>query len=160
VVHDPLTGLANRVLFSEVLGREIGRAAGRGGGLSLLMLDLDFFKKVNDGYGHPVGDLVLRQFAQILRKELRRADLPARVGGEEFAVVLTQEKDQAVLVAEKIRKAVSQEAFGEQGDAFRLTVSIGCAAWKAGQSPEALVKAADEALYRAKGGGRDKVVAA
>jgi diguanylate cyclase (GGDEF)-like protein len=160
VVHDALTGLANRVLFSEVLGREIARVSSRGGGLSLLMLDLDFFKKVNDGYGHPVGDLVLRQFAQVLRKELRRADLPARVGGEEFAVVLAQEKDEALFVAEKIRKTVSQEAFGEQGDAFRLTVSIGCAAWKPGQNAEALVKSADEALYKAKGGGRDRVVAA
>jgi diguanylate cyclase (GGDEF)-like protein len=159
VVHDPLTGLANRVLFEEVLRRELGRAASRGGQVSLLMLDIDHFKKVNDNYGHPVGDVVLRQFAGILRNSLRRADLPARVGGEEFAVVLVQAEQEAVLVAEKIRMAVAQDAFGEQGDSFRITVSIGCAAWKESLgSPEALVKAADEALYEAKNTGRNRVV--
>jgi diguanylate cyclase (GGDEF)-like protein len=158
VVHDPLTGLANRVLFEEVLRRETGRASTRGGDVTLLMLDLDHFKKVNDTYGHPVGDTVLRQFSGVLRSVLRRADLPARVGGEEFAVVLTQALPDAMLVAEKIRKAVSEEAFGEQADAFRLTVSIGAAPWKPSlPGPEALIKAADEALYEAKRSGRNKV---
>jgi diguanylate cyclase (GGDEF)-like protein len=159
VVHDPLTGLANRVLFEEVLKREIGKAASRGGAVSLLALDLDHFKKVNDTYGHPVGDLVLRQFAGVLRSSLRRADLPARVGGEEFGVILTQPLAEAALVAEKVRKGVTEEAFGEQGDAFHLSVSIGCAGWKnSATSPEALIKAADEALYEAKKSGRNRVV--
>jgi diguanylate cyclase (GGDEF)-like protein len=158
VVHDPLTGLANRVLFDEVLRREISRSGSRGGFVSLLMLDLDHFKKVNDTYGHPVGDVVLRQFAAILRGTLRRADLPARVGGEEFAVVLVQAEPEALLVAEKIRKAVADEAFGEQGDSFRVTVSIGCAAWKEGMGgAEELIKRADEALYEAKNSGRNRV---
>lgn len=159
VVHDPLTGLANRVLFDEVLRREISRASSRGGHVSLLMLDLDHFKKVNDTYGHPVGDVVLRQFAEVLRNTLRRADMPARIGGEEFAVVLVQAEDDAKIVADKICKATAQEAFGEQGDSFRLTVSIGCATYKETVgSPEALVKLADEALYEAKNTGRNKVV--
>jgi diguanylate cyclase (GGDEF)-like protein len=158
VVHDPLTGLANRVLFEEVLRRELGRAQERGGVVSLLMLDLDHFKRVNDTYGHPVGDLVLRQFAAVLRRTLRRADLPARVGGEEFNVVLVQSAPEAALVAEKIRLAVAEEAFGEQGDSFRLTVSIGCAAWRESMAgAEELIKAADEALYEAKNSGRNRV---
>jgi diguanylate cyclase (GGDEF)-like protein len=159
VVHDPLTGLANRVLFDEVLRREINRASSRGGYVSLLMLDIDFFKKVNDTYGHPVGDVVLRQFAAVLRTTLRRADLPARVGGEEFAVVLVQSEPEAAGVAEKLRAAVEAEAFGEQGDSFRITASIGCVQWKESLgSAEALIKAADDALYEAKNTGRNKVV--
>lgn len=159
VVHDALTGLANRVLFEEVLKREISRSSTRGGYVSLLMLDIDHFKKVNDTYGHPVGDVVLRQFAAVLRKSIRRADLPARVGGEEFAVVLVQSDPEAAAVAEKIRATVAEEAFGEQGDSFRLTVSIGCATWneKLG-SIESLVKQADEALYKAKNSGRNRVM--
>jgi diguanylate cyclase (GGDEF)-like protein len=158
VVHDPLTGLANRELFEEVLEREIERAEQRGGGLSLLMLDLDHFKRVNDTYGHPVGDVVLRQFADVMRHNLRRADLPARVGGEEFNVVLSLPAEEAQAVAEKIRKAVAAEAFGEAGDSFSQTVSIGCATWKAGITAEALIRLADQALYEAKNSGRNKVV--
>lgn len=158
VVHDPLTGLANRELFEEVLEREIERAQQRGGGLSLLMLDLDHFKRVNDTYGHPVGDVVLRQFADVMRHNLRRADLPARVGGEEFNVVLSLPADEAQAVAEKICKAVAAEAFGEAGDSFSQTVSIGCASWKEGMKKEALIRAADQALYEAKNSGRNKVV--
>ena len=161
VVHDPLTGLANRVLFDQVLRREIARVSSRGDGavVSMLMLDLDHFKKVNDTYGHPVGDVVLRQLAGVLRNTMRRADLPARVGGEEFAVVLVQSEGEPQKVAEKIRVAVAEEGFGEEGDAFHLTVSIGCAIWKESVgTPEALIKLADEALYEAKNTGRNKVV--
>jgi len=158
VVHDPLTGLANRVLFWEVLRRETEKARAKGGHVCVLMLDIDFFKKVNDTYGHPVGDLVLRQFANILRNSLRRADLPARVGGEEFGVVLLGGLDDAKQVAEKIRKNIESDAFGENDDTFRLTVSIGVAAWDHNDTHlEPVVKAADEALYRAKQGGRNRV---
>jgi diguanylate cyclase (GGDEF)-like protein len=159
VVHDPLTGLANRVLFEEVLGREIERSKSRGGGVAMLMIDIDFFKKVNDTYGHPVGDVVLRQLASVLRNTLRRADLAARLGGEEFGVILAQPETNAEEVAEKLRRAVAEEAFGEQGDAFRLTISIGCGIWKPSvASAQALIKLADQALYQAKNSGRNKVV--
>ena len=123
------------------------------------MLDLDHFKKVNDTYGHPVGDMVLRQFADVLRRNLRRADLPARVGGEEFNVILVQSAPEAALVAEKILRAVAEESFGELGDPFHITVSIGCASWDSTMaSAEALIKVADAALYEAKDTGRNKVV--
>ena len=159
VVHDPLTGLANRVLFKEVLEREITRAGSRGGHVSLLMLDIDFFKKVNDSYGHPVGDVVLRQLAASMRNSVRRADLVARLGGEEFGVILVQPDAEPGMVAEKVRKAIAEDFFGEQSEAFRVTVSIGCATWApALKDAEGLIKAADEALYEAKKTGRNKVV--
>jgi diguanylate cyclase (GGDEF)-like protein len=161
VVHDPLTGLANRVLFDRVLARELHRARDKGQQVSVLMLDLDFFKKVNDTHGHAVGDIVLRQLADVLRHTLRRADLPARVGGEEFAVVLTQGDASPQVVAEKVRVAVEREAFGEASEPLRLTISIGCASWMEWmKEPADLVKAADQSLYKAKGSGRNKVVAA
>ena len=161
VVHDPLTGLANRVLFDRVLTREIARAKEKGGAVSMLMLDLDHFKKVNDTYGHPVGDVVLRQLADVLRRTLRRADLPARVGGEEFSVVLTQGDAEPSIVAEKLRVAVERETFGEASEPLRLTISIGCATWKDWmKEPADLVKATDQAMYKAKGSGRNKVVVA
>jgi len=159
VVHDPLTGLANRVLFEEVLRREIDRSGARGGTVSLLMLDLDHFKKVNDSHGHPVGDVVLRQVADLMRDTVRRADLVARLGGEEFGVVLTQPEAQPAVVGEKIRRAVEEQAFGERGETFPMAVSIGCATWDPAMGkPEALVKLADEALYEAKEKGRNRVV--
>jgi diguanylate cyclase (GGDEF)-like protein len=161
VVHDPLTGLANRVLFDRVLHRELMRAKEKGGAVSMLMLDLDFFKKVNDTHGHPVGDIVLRQLSDVIRRTVRRADLPARVGGEEFAVVLTQGEAAPEVVAEKIRTAVERESFGEASEPLRLTISIGCATWKDWmKEPADLVKVADQALYNAKGNGRNRVVVA
>jgi diguanylate cyclase len=161
VVHDALTGLANRVLFDRVLERELLRSADRGGSVGVLMLDLDHFKRVNDTYGHPVGDIVLRQLADVLRDTLRRADLAARVGGEEFAVVLPMQGHvQPQVAAEKIRTAVEHAVFGEPSDPLRLTISIGCATALPGERGEVLLKRADVALYRAKSEGRNRVVEA
>jgi diguanylate cyclase (GGDEF)-like protein len=161
VVHDPLTGLANRVLFERVLDRELAKAWERGGGVGVLMLDIDHFKRVNDTYGHPIGDLVLRQLADVLRATLRRADLPARVGGEEFAVVLPMYgRIEPFSAAEKLRQAVELASFGDPSEPFHITVSIGCAVGRSGETPAQLVAAADKALYRAKESGRNKVVAA
>lgn len=161
VVHDSLTGLANRVLFDRVLERELLRSTDRGGSVGVLMLDLDHFKRVNDTYGHPVGDIVLRQLADVLRETLRRADLAARVGGEEFAVVLPMQGHVAPQVAaEKVRSAVEQAVFGEPGEPLRITISIGCATGRPGERGETLLKRADIALYRAKEQGRNRVVEA
>lgn len=161
VVHDPLTGLANRVLYDKVLDRELAKAVDRGGGVAVLMIDIDHFKRVNDTYGHAVGDVVLRQLAKVMRATLRRADLPARVGGEEFAVVLPMygHIDPAV-AAEKLRSAVEHEVFGDPGEPLRITISIGCAIAKNGESPTHLMAEADKALYQAKGNGRNRVVMA
>jgi diguanylate cyclase (GGDEF)-like protein len=157
VVHDPLTGLANRTLFDRVLERELERMRERGGVVSVLELDIDHFKRVNDTYGHPVGDLVLRQLADVMHSCLRRADLPARVGGEEFAVVLTQGEGHPESVANKLRQAVERESFGEPGDPLRISVSVGCAVAKPMEEPAALFKRADLALYEAKHLGRNRV---
>lgn len=161
VVHDPLTGLANRVLFERVLDRELARAAERGGAVAVLMVDIDHFKRVNDTHGHAVGDVVLRQLGDVLRKTLRRADLPARLGGEEFGVVLPLAGQVHPEVAgEKLRQAVEHEVFGDAGEPLRITVSVGCAVAKPGQNGAEVTAEADKALYKAKGGGRNRVVVA
>lgn len=158
VVHDPLTGLANRVLFERVLGRELEGLKERGGAVSVLELDIDHFKRVNDTHGHPVGDTVLVQLAAVLRKTLRRADLAARVGGEEFAVVLSRGGERPDIAAEKLRAAVEAETFGEKGLPLKVTISVGCALAGESEGAAALFKRADLALYEAKNSGRNRVV--
>jgi diguanylate cyclase (GGDEF)-like protein len=160
VVHDPLTGLANRVLFERVLGRELAGVRERSGAVSVLELDIDHFKDVNDTHGHPVGDAVLGQLAAVLRDTLRRADLAARVGGEEFAVVLSRGGDRPEIAGEKLRAAVERATFGEPGKPLKITVSVGCAEAKPSESPVELFKRADLALYEAKNSGRNRVVSA
>jgi diguanylate cyclase (GGDEF)-like protein len=161
VVHDPLTGLANRVLFERVLDRELAKAEDRGGGVAVLMVDIDFFKRVNDSHGHAVGDIVLRQLAEILRQTLRRADLPARLGGEEFGIVLSmQGAMQPEIAGEKLRQAVERGIFGDPADPLRVTISVGCAVAHRGEDQAHIVAMADKALYEAKGSGRNRVVLA
>jgi len=129
--------------------------------LSLLMLDVDHFKQVNDTFGHQAGDEVLRRIGQILQDSLRSMDLAARYGGEEFAVLLphTPEKDSQKL-AERIRKRIEDTDFGLSAKDFRVTASIGVAALAAGslQKENDLVLKADQALYTAKHNGRNMVV--
>ncbi len=161
VVHDPLTGLANRVLFERVLDRELAKAEERGGGVAVLMVDIDHFKRVNDTYGHAVGDIVLRQLAQVMQATLRRADLPARLGGEEFGVILPMYgKVDPLTAAEKLRQAVEREVFGEPGEPLRVTISIGCAMAHSRETQAHLLAEADKALYKAKGDGRNRVAIA
>jgi len=116
---------------------------------------------VNDTYGHPVGDVVLRQLADVLRRCLRRADLPARLGGEEFGVVLVQAEADPLAVAEKLRQEVEQAVFGEAAEPLRINISVGAATWaeKLGTA-QALMKTADKALYEAKSRGRNRVALA
>jgi diguanylate cyclase (GGDEF)-like protein len=160
VVHDPLTDLANRVLFERVLGRELDGLKERGGAVSVLELDIDHFKRVNDTYGHPAGDAVLVQLAAVLRRTLRRADLAARVGGEEFAVVLSRGAERPETVAEKLRAAVEAETFGEAGRPLKITISVGCAVAGLTEDAAALFKRVDLALYEAKNSGRNRVALA
>ncbi|MGH7611266.1 MAG: diguanylate cyclase [Candidatus Dormibacteria bacterium] len=157
---DAMTGLYNYRFLVGYLDQQVNVAERASANLSVLMLDLDHFKAVNDTYGHPAGDRVLRQFATLMLDTIRRSDLAARYGGEEFVVVMANTgRDDAELVAEKIRAAVGEtEVRLEDGHAVRVTVSVGGVTFPEGSRGERnLLDLADRALYSAKRGGRDRV---
>ncbi|MBS0245885.1 MAG: PleD family two-component system response regulator [Proteobacteria bacterium] len=161
-ITDALTGLHNRRYMETHLGALTEQAAQRGKPLAVLILDIDFFKSINDGHGHDAGDDVLREFAVRIRKSIRNIDLACRYGGEEFVIVMP-ETDIAVagMVAERIRRKIAAEPFAIQQGEKRLdvTLSIGIAALgAAGDNAAAMLKRADQALYRAKRDGRNRVV--
>jgi two-component system cell cycle response regulator len=160
-VTDPLTGLNNRRFLDHQLNLLMARHFKGGAAPSLLVLDIDFFKKVNDGHGHDVGDEVLKEFARRLGLNVRSIDMPCRFGGEEF-VVLMPETDaiDAAHIAERVRAQVADSPFVlSNGRAINMTVSVGVATCLGvGDSPEAFVKRADEAVYEAKQSGRNRVV--
>jgi diguanylate cyclase (GGDEF)-like protein/PAS domain S-box-containing protein len=158
--EDPLTGLANRREFDARLALEHERAVRHELPLSVAMLDLDFFKRVNDAWGHAVGDEVLRQVAAILRAQCRTVDLPARYGGEEFVIALPDTSlMEANALCERIRVAVQDYDWPSIQPGLALTISIGVAMREPVDTPRTLVEAADHALYEAKSGGRNRVVA-
>jgi diguanylate cyclase (GGDEF)-like protein len=159
-IHDDLTGLHNRRYFNERLIDEVDRAKRYGNEISLLLCDVDFFKNINDTYGHPVGDEVLMMIGRILRSKLRKTDIIARYGGEEFAVILLNtDKDKSVEIAENLRQAIAEAVLPGQ-EAIRMTISFGVAAYgKDAQTFEGLINSADKALYHAKALGRNRVCA-
>jgi diguanylate cyclase (GGDEF)-like protein len=152
--EDPVTGLRNRRGFDEAFDLEVERARRTGQSVALVLGDLDHFKQVNDRFGHPRGDEVLRRTAEILRSTNRRIDLPARVGGEEFAVLLPDSDERgAHVAAERMRRAI-REAFA--GDQQPLTISFGIASFPAhGDNTDDVMESADQAMYTAKEIGRD-----
>lgn len=159
VTTDEMTGLANRRAFFErgdevlALCRRLGRSA------TLAMLDVDRFKQINDTYGHAAGDAVLKNVATVLRREVRAVDLCARLGGEEFVVVLPgATAEQAVLALERVRSAIAASTVERAGQALRVTVSIGVATIDEGDSLDAALVRVDAALYAAKRRGRNRVV--
>lgn len=164
---DTLTAINNRRYFEQRLQEEIEVAQRGGTPLSCMLLDVDFFKKVNDTYGHPVGDQVLREVAALVRGQLRGSDVLARYGGEEFAALLSKTSvETAQEIAERIRREVERKEFRlPGGEAFRVTISVGVATYTpiegTGPAPctgQSLVGAADRCLYRAKASGRNAVV--
>ena len=158
---DALTGLANRRRFMKALDQEVERAQRYARPLSLVLLDLDNFKKVNDTHGHAAGDDVLRAAAEVLRSVCRDLDLAARLGGEELALLLPEtDAAGAGTVAERVRKRMEATShLSAVGGTFSVTASIGVASLSMGtDSGEVLLQTADEALYRAKKGGRNRVV--
>jgi len=162
-VTDQLTGLHNRRYMESHLATLVQDASSRGKPLSLLVCDIDYFKAINDNFGHDVGDDVLREFATRVRKSIRGIDLACRFGGEEFVVVMP-ETDMAVaaVVAERIRRRIAGEPFPilKGSGTIEVTISIGIAAIaQADDSPETILRRADQALYRAKRDGRNRVVA-
>ena len=155
-VTDTLTETYNRRKFDEVVGLEHRRAAHEKIPFSLIMLDLDHFKKVNDKYGHSVGDQVLKHLSRLIRGLIRQGDLLIRWGGEEFLLLLPATQiDEAGPFAERVRLEVEQENFPTAG---QITISLGVAQLREGDSIDALLKRVDNALYRAKQEGRNRVV--
>ncbi len=161
-ISDGLTGLFNHRHIHGLLHEEFDRAQRTGEKISVAMLDLDRFKAVNDTHGHPAGDRVLQELAEILRENAREIDRIGRYGGEEFMVILPEtDIEDATVFVERIRREVARRPFDIQADEpLRMTVSVGVATYpnEGIDTPEALVKMADNALYAAKSGGRDRVV--
>lgn len=155
---DSLTGAMNRHRFMELAGKEIDRARRHGGEISLLLLDADHFKHINDKYGHAAGDAVLKGLVERWTKSLRSHDLIGRIGGEEFAILLPEvDLHNATCTANRLRKEIAELPFAFEGHLLRVTVSIGVATHAAGDDLPALMRRADLALYRAKEAGRDGV---
>jgi len=158
--RDELTGLFNRRAMVERLDQELDRAAREGGSLSILLIDVDHFKHLNDDRGHQAGDEVLREIAVRLDRVAGPSAALGRYGGDELVAVLPgSDSAAAVAVAEKMRKAVS-EAIPTHAGPLSMTVSIGCGTHRPGQAASVLIANADVALYRAKAAGRDRVEAA
>jgi diguanylate cyclase (GGDEF)-like protein len=156
--HDALTGLPNRVLYMDRLGREIVHAERDGHGFAVLLLDLDRFKIVNDTLGHGAGDAVLHELPSIARQGLRGVDVFGRFGGEEFLLVLPgTDLEGARLVAERVRAAVAAAQFPGLPSGRRVTVTLGVAERAAGEDIKTLLKRTDRALYAGKGAGRNRV---
>lgn len=157
--HDPLTNLPNRALFNDRLGHELARAKRQNGRFAMVFLDLDYFKPINDNYGHDVGDQVLRQLARRLQQCVRAADTVGRIGGDEFVVLMAElsESESIRALAEKLRESLRQPLVVD-GHELAISCSIGVAVYpEDGTDALALIKRADDAMYRAKEDGRDCV---
>ncbi|UCG79497.1 MAG: diguanylate cyclase [Nitrospirota bacterium] len=158
-IRDSLTGLNNHRYFQEALSIEIIRSRRYEHHFSLIMIDIDHFKKYNDTYGHPAGDVLLKEISNIFKERIRKSDLAARYGGEEFVLILPEtSKQNAISVAENIREQVEQHVFSGSNaqPESRVTVSIGVAGFpEDGDNASALIKYADDSLYKAKAQGRN-----
>jgi diguanylate cyclase (GGDEF)-like protein len=157
---DPLTGMFNRRGFAEACARAIEREANGGRPVTVLIFDIDHFKSINDRFGHPAGDEVLKLFAAVVLNNLRISDLSGRIGGEEFAALLPCPLEEGVIVAERVREAFEASGIVCDEGPVDTTVSIGVAGGPAGTELEVLLAAADTALYQAKRTGRNRVEAA
>ena len=159
-VMDPVTNIYNKRFFIERFKEEFSHARRSDSGLSLLMIDIDFFKKVNDTYGHLTGDMVLHQIASILAKMVRNEDILARYGGEEFVIILRgAKKEGAYILAERMRLKIAAESFIVEKEKIPVTISIGVASMEEGGkdlTTEKLIKMADVKLYKSKKAGRNK----
>jgi two-component system, cell cycle response regulator len=157
---DPLTGLPNRRAIDLWVSRELSAAARYGFSVWVVMADLDHFKKINDTFGHDAGDLVLKDFAEVLTRNTRRSNICGRLGGEEFLLILTHSnKEQTRIAVERIRQLFEERAFAFAGGIARATVSFGVAGFQGSTAPEftTLLNRADIALYLAKSKGRNRI---
>ncbi len=158
---DPLTGASNRRHFLELGGREFSRSRRHHRPLSVLMIDIDRFKRINDRFGHDVGDKVLQRLVEVCLKTLRESDVFGRLGGEEFAVILSEsDVPEAQVVADRLHRRLKEQRVASPQGEVRFTVSVGLAILRlTDASLEDILKRADRALYEAKRQGRDRVVA-
>jgi two-component system cell cycle response regulator len=156
---DPLTGLLNRRYFNEQTQKEVARSRRHGLRFSVLMIDIDHFKRINDTYGHATGDQAIKAVAEVCDKALRPQDILARYGGEEFVLTLPHtDAEGASVVAERIRQTVERIELAAEPGPVRFTVSIGISTYQKDMPLEQIVGRADEALYKAKQSGRNRVV--
>ena len=157
-MHDALTGLPNREAYQQRVEQEIHRIERYGGSLSLMVCDIDLFKRINDNYGHLAGDKVLKIIAKSLQRNLRDSDFIARFGGEEFVALMPETSaKEAKLVAEKLRKKVEKSPFNFKREPVQITISFGISEFAKGESIEDVFARADKALYKSKENGRNQV---
>jgi diguanylate cyclase (GGDEF)-like protein len=160
-LRDPLTGAGNRIAMEQTLQREIDMSRRHVQPLSVLMLDIDHFKRVNDSHGHSAGDDVLKAIAATIKAQLRNVDMVFRYGGEEFLVLLSNTgRDAAAMVGERLRYATQAAEYYADGQLIELTVSLGCSTLLPGESADSLLRRADSALYVAKREGRNRLAMA
>ena len=160
-LRDPLTETGNRIAMDQTLQREIDMARRHLHPLSLLMLDIDHFKKINDTHGHAAGDIVLRAVAGSIKRQLRNVDMVFRFGGEEFLILLSNTgRDAAGMVGERLRRAAQSQDYWAEDTRIELTVSLGCSTLLAAESAESLLRRADSALYMAKREGHNRLAMA
>ena len=159
-VTDALTGLFNRRHFEDTLEREFLRAVRYKNNLSFAIIDIDYFKKVNDTYGHSTGDYILKEVAYLISQTFRKTDMVFRYGGEEFAVIITETPlEKALYPLERLRKTVEEYDFKHKGQNLKVTISVGVSEVAEGvDTVHKLFELADKALYQAKENGRNKVI--
>jgi two-component system cell cycle response regulator len=158
-VTDPLTGLYNRRYMASHLATLLSQSASQHG-TAVLILDLDYFKQINDSHGHPIGDEVLREIGNRIVRNIRGIDMACRYGGEEFVVLMPDtDLDAAEVVANRLLQAIGgKPVTTKEGLSLTVTCSIGCTSQGAGDTAESLLKRADDALYEAKNGGRNRII--
>ncbi len=160
-LRDPLTGAGNRIAMEQTLLREIEMSRRHLQPLSVLMLDIDHFKQVNDLHGHSAGDEVLKAVAASIKGQLRNVDMVFRYGGEEFLILLSNTgRDAAAMVGERLRQAAQAQDYFANNQLIELTVSLGCSTLLPGESADSLLRRADSALYVAKREGRNRLTMA
>ena len=160
-LRDPLTGTGNRIAMDQTLQREIDMARRHMQPLSLLMLDIDHFKRINDNHGHSAGDEVLKAVAASIKGQLRNVDMVFRFGGEEFLILLSNtSREAAAMVGERLRYATQAQDYWADQTPIELTVSLGCSTLLPGESAESLLRRADSAMYVAKREGRNRLAMA
>jgi diguanylate cyclase (GGDEF)-like protein len=158
---DPLTQANNRASFDHLIQREVSLAARYGKSLAILFLDIDHFKAINDNHGHDCGDITLAAVAKSIKKSMRNSDVLFRYGGEEFVVLLSETNlAGAELVAERIRRSIESHTLSYDMSTLKVTASLGVSALRADDTVDTFVKRADEAMYKAKNNGRNRVESA